>query len=143
MYWHMHVLLLISVDKICQILYSPCDTGNFFVIPGSPAEAWEVDHFIGSHQDSLRDKMNFSSDDFVIAIAGSQLLYGGMWLEHALVLQAMLPLLRGFPPYNYSTSNIKVIVISRDSTRNYSVAVEVNCCLMIVDVALSFDLPKS
>lgn len=86
--------------------------------------------------------MNYSSDDFVIAIAGSQLFYGGMWLEHALILQAMLPLLRGFPLYNYSTSNIKVIIISRDSTSNYSVAVEVNFCLMIVDV-LSFDLLKS
>lgn len=116
--------VVVYPNHVLPILYSPCDTGNFFVIPGSPAEAWEVDHFIGSHQDSLRDKMNFSSDDFVIAVVGSPLLYGGMWLEHALVLQAMLPLLRGFPPYNYSTSNTKVIVISRDSTHNYSVAVE-------------------
>lgn len=133
-YWHLKGLLLISGDVLCQILYSSCDTGNYFVIPGSPAEAWEVDHFMGSHQDSLRDKMNFGSDDFVIAIVGSQLLYGGMWLEHALVLQAMLPLFRGFPPYNDSTSNVKVVVLSGDSTHNYSVAVEVNWCLMIVDI---------
>lgn len=138
----MQGLLLISGGILCQVLYSPCDTGNYFVIPGSPAEAWEVDHFMGSHQDSLHDKMDFSSDDFIIAITGSQLLYGGMWLEHALVLQAMLPLLREFRPYNDSTSSIKVIVLSGDSAHNYSVAVEVNCCFLLDDSRCS-DFLKS
>lgn len=115
------------------MLYSPCDVGNYFVIPGSPTEAWEVDNFVGLSKDNLRVKMNFGPEDFVIAIVGSQLLYGGLWLEHALILQALLPLLPDFSLDNSSKPQLKIIVSTGDSTANYSVAMEVNISLLIVD----------
>ena len=118
------------------MIYSTFDSGNYFVIPGSPAEVWEVDNFIASHRDSPRVKMGYGPDDFVIALVRSQFLYKGLWLEHALILQALLPLVAEFPVDNNSNSHLKIIIISGNSANNYSVAVEVWLC-MHVDFGLN------
>ncbi|XP_052171310.1 uncharacterized protein LOC127787353 isoform X2 [Diospyros lotus] len=106
------------------MLYSACDVGNYFVIPGSPAEAWEADNFMVSHKDSPCEKMDYGPDDFLIVIVGSQFLYRGLWLEHAFILKALLPIFMDFPSDENSNSGLKIIVLSGDSTSNYSVAVE-------------------
>ena len=61
------------------------DVGNFFVIPGTPAEAWEADTVMALHKDNLRVKMGYELEDAVIAIVGSQFMYRGLWLEHAVI----------------------------------------------------------
>ncbi|XP_057462589.1 uncharacterized protein LOC130752763 isoform X3 [Actinidia eriantha] len=53
-----------------------------------------------------------------------QLLYRGLWLEHAFVLKALLPLFEDFSSDKNSNSHLKIIILSGDSTTNYSVAVE-------------------
>lgn len=107
------------------MIYSAFDAGNYYVIPGSPAEAWKADANSDMYKDSIRAKMGYRPDDLVIAIVGSQLLYRGLWLEHALVLQALLPLFQDFSTENESNSHIKVMILGGDSTSNYSMAVEV------------------
>lgn len=97
--------------------------GNYFVIPGSPAEIWEADNFMSLPKENLRVNMDIGPHDFVIAIVGSQILYRGLWVEHSLVLQALLPLLADFPSAN---SRLKIIILSGDLTGNYSASVEVN-----------------
>ena len=52
----------------------------------------------------------------------------GLWLEHAIVLQALLPVLADFPLDNNSNSRLKIIVLSGDSTSSYGVVVEVDIC---------------
>ncbi|XP_059651310.1 uncharacterized protein LOC132298944 isoform X2 [Cornus florida] len=111
-------------NYVLPMFYSAFDAGNYFVIPGTPAEAWEADNFLALHKESPRVKMDYGLDDFIIAIVGSQFLYSGLWLEHALVLQALLPLFADFPSDNSSNSQLKVIILSGDSAGNYSVAVE-------------------
>ncbi|GAV75395.1 Glycos_transf_1 domain-containing protein [Cephalotus follicularis] len=106
------------------IIYSAFDAGNYYVIPGSPVEAWKANTITELHKDDLRVKMGYGPEDFVIAIVGSQFLYKGLWLEHALVLQALLPLFADFSFEGNSSSHLKVLVLSGDSTGNYSVAVE-------------------
>ncbi|PSS24241.1 Phosphatidyl-myo-inositol mannosyltransferase [Actinidia chinensis var. chinensis] len=106
------------------MFYAACDSGNYFVIPGSPAEAWEADNFMVSYKDKLRVNMDYGPDDFVVVIVGSQLLYRGLWLEHAFVLKALLPLSEDFPSDKNSNSHLKIIILSGDSTTNYSVVVE-------------------
>lgn len=107
------------------MMYSTVDTGNFFVIPGSPTEAWEADNFIALDKSNIRSSMDYGPNDFIIVILGNQLLYKGLWLEHALVLQALLPILKDFPEDGNSSSLLKLIILSGDSSSNYSKAVEV------------------
>lgn len=107
-----------------------CDSGNYFVIPGTPAGAWEADNFMVSYKDNLQLKMDYGPDNFVIVIVGSHFLYSGLWLEHAFVLEALLPLLTDIPCDNNSNSYLKIIIVSGDLTGNYSVAVEVKLYLI-------------
>lgn len=102
-----------------------CDAGNYFVIPGSPKEAWEVDTFMAVSNDDLRAKMDYAAEDFVIVVVGSQLLYKGLWLEQALVLQALLPVFPELMNDGNSNSHFKIVVLTEGSNTNYSVAVEV------------------
>ncbi|XP_034709390.1 uncharacterized protein LOC117932307 isoform X3 [Vitis riparia] len=121
-------------NYVLPMIYSTFDSGNYFVIPGSPAQAWEVDNFMASHRDSPRVKMGYGPDDFVIALVRSQFLYKGLWLEHALILQALLPLVAEFPVDNNSNSHLKILITSGNSANNYSVAVEA--------IALNLRYPK-
>jgi len=107
------------------MMYSAFDTGNYYVIPGSPADIWETETTMALYNDEIHVKMGYEPDDIVIAIVGSQFLYRGLWLEHALVLKALLPLFAEFSLDNNSKSHLKIIILSGDPTGNYSVAVEV------------------
>ena len=66
------------------------DTGNFFVIPGSPVEVWTAEEYMLTHSRvSLRAQYRVRSEDFVIAVVGSPFFYHGLWREHALVMRAL------------------------------------------------------
>ncbi|XP_008791488.1 uncharacterized protein LOC103708367 [Phoenix dactylifera] len=110
---------------LLAMMYSGFDSGNYFVIPGSPAEAWGADRFFASHSDhDLRVNMGYESEDLLIAIIGSQFTYSGMWLEQALMLQALAPLLKEFPSENTSHSPLKVGILTGNSTSAYKMALE-------------------
>ncbi|XVF80160.1 hypothetical protein PTKIN_Ptkin15bG0048400 [Pterospermum kingtungense] len=106
------------------MIYSTFDTGNYYVIPGSPAEAWKGENAMNLYKDNQRMKMGYGPDEILIAIVGSQFMYKGLWLEHALILQALLPLFADFSSGNSSSSYPKIIVLSSASTSNYNMAVE-------------------
>ncbi|KAI4328856.1 hypothetical protein L6164_021179 [Bauhinia variegata] len=107
------------------MIYSTFDAGNFYVIPGSPAEPLEADAFMALQNDNLRIKMGYGNEDVIIAIVGSQILYKGLWIGHAFVLQALLPLLADFPlNEDNSSAHLRIIVHSWESTNNYSMAIE-------------------
>lgn len=66
------------------------DAGNFFVIPGSPAEVWTAEEYKLTHsQASLRAQYLVRPEDLVVAVVGSPFLYHGSWREHALVMRAL------------------------------------------------------
>ncbi|XP_021887787.1 uncharacterized protein LOC110807078 isoform X1 [Carica papaya] len=116
--------VVVFPNHFLPMIYSLFDTGNYYVIPGSPAEAWKAEALKVLDKDDLRLKMGYRADDLIIVMVGSQFMYRGMWLEHALVLQALLPLLADFPADGNANSHLKVIVLTGDSTSNYSMAVE-------------------
>ncbi|CAB80930.1 hypothetical protein [Arabidopsis thaliana] len=100
-------------NYLLPILYTEFDAGNFYVIPGSPEEVCKAKNLEFPPQ----------KDDVVISIVGSQFLYKGQWLEHALLLQALRPLFSG----NYlesDNSHLKIIVLGGETASNYSVAIE-------------------
>uniref|UniRef100_A0A2P2JAP5 Glycosyl transferase family 1 domain-containing protein n=1 Tax=Rhizophora mucronata TaxID=61149 RepID=A0A2P2JAP5_RHIMU len=117
--------VVVFPNHVLPIIYSAFDAGNYYVIPGSPAVAWEAETIMASFDGSLRMEMGYGPDDFVIAVVGSEFLYTGLWLEHALILQALLPLFANFQSDAGLNSHLKVIVLGGDSASNYSVAIEV------------------
>ncbi|KAF3620090.1 Glycosyl transferase family 1 protein isoform 2 [Capsicum annuum] len=116
--------VVVFPNYILPIGYSECDAGNYFVIPSSPKEAWEVDTFMAVSNDNSRAKMNYAPENFVIVVVGSQLLYKGLWLEQALVLQALLPVFPELMNDGNSNSRFKIVVLTEGPNTNYSVAVE-------------------
>ncbi|XP_058096001.1 uncharacterized protein LOC131241259 isoform X5 [Magnolia sinica] len=107
------------------MMYATFDAGNYFVIPGSPDEAWEAQYIMDLHHghDPQAD-IGYRSEDFVIAIVGSQFSYSGLWLEHALVLQALAPILAETSSDNQLDSHLKVGILSGNSNSTYNVALE-------------------
>ncbi|GMH00463.1 hypothetical protein Nepgr_002302 [Nepenthes gracilis] len=106
------------------VIYSSLDAGNYFVIPGAPMEAWEAATLMTPDEKHLRGELDIRDDDLIIAIVGSQFLYKGLWLEHALVLRALMPLLKEFPSETNSSSPLKIFILTEDSNSNYSLVVE-------------------
>ncbi|KAL0379450.1 UNVERIFIED_CONTAM: hypothetical protein Sangu_0009300 [Sesamum angustifolium] len=113
--------VIVFQNYILPMAYSACDPGNYFVIPGSPAEAWKAENFLASNGNNPHLKIGYAQDDFVVAVVGSQILYRGLWLDHAFVLQALHPVLRDC---SSSSSRLKIIILAGHSTSNYSSAVE-------------------
>ncbi|KVH91086.1 hypothetical protein Ccrd_006880 [Cynara cardunculus var. scolymus] len=106
------------------MFYAAFDAGNYFVVPGSTSGACKIDNSTIIYEENLRENMNISNDEFVVAIVGSEFLYNGIWLEHALVLQALLPLLTKFRVGDSLSPHLKIVILSRDLTGNYSAAME-------------------
>ncbi|KAL2892091.1 D-inositol 3-phosphate glycosyltransferase [Bienertia sinuspersici] len=106
------------------MMYSKFDSGNYFVIPGTPIEVWDADKSMDFRQEQLHTKLGVAANDFVVAVVGSQFMYKGLWLEQALILQALRPLLTKFLPDSKSNSGFKIFVLTGDSTGNYTKAVE-------------------
>ncbi|KAL8138481.1 hypothetical protein V2J09_004482 [Rumex salicifolius] len=116
--------VVVFPNYFLPIMYSTFDSGNYFVIPGAPAEACELSQFLNPNEEQLKAEMAIKPDDFVIAIVGSQFLYKGLWLEHSLILQALKPLLAQFLYENNSTFQLKILIVTGDASNNYTLAVE-------------------
>lgn len=110
------------------MIYTTLDTGNFFVIPGSPFEAWEAEEYMLTHsRDTLRAQYQLESNDFAIAVVGSPFLYHGLWKEHALVMRALaraLPALCDAQNKGLRSTHLFVIGHGNQSS-SYGAAVQV------------------
>ncbi|KAK9068327.1 hypothetical protein SSX86_012438 [Deinandra increscens subsp. villosa] len=106
------------------MFYAAFDAGNYYVVPGTPSGICKVDNSTIIYEENARVNMNIGINDFVIGIVGSEFLYKGMWLEHALVLKALLPLLAKFPVGDSSSPRLKIIIFSQDLTDSYNAAME-------------------
>ncbi|XP_023751980.2 uncharacterized protein LOC111900339 isoform X1 [Lactuca sativa] len=118
------------------MFYAAFDDGNYFVIPGSPSKACKIEDSTIIHEGNhLRvNMMNIGVDDFVVAIVGSEFLYKGIWLEHALVLRALFPLLAEFQISDNFSPRLKILIFTHDLTGNYSSAIE--------EIALNLNYPR-
>uniref|UniRef100_A0ACD5VME3 Uncharacterized protein n=1 Tax=Avena sativa TaxID=4498 RepID=A0ACD5VME3_AVESA len=117
--------VIVFPNYILPVLYAPFDSGNYFVIPGSPAVAFQADRFIAKSCDQdVRIGLSLGSRDFVIALVGSQFSYGRLLMEEALVLQAVGPLLQQYPSENSTQTGLKVRILTGNVTDNHRMALE-------------------
>lgn len=107
------------------MMYSAFDAGNYFVIPGLPTEALGADTFLAfQNGHDVRGSLGFGADDFLVAIVGSRFSYSGMWIERALILKALAPLLQQFLSVNMH-SRLKIGILSDNSSTAYETSIEV------------------
>ncbi|KAK1425246.1 hypothetical protein QVD17_20594 [Tagetes erecta] len=116
--------VVVFPNHALPVYYAAFDAGNYFVIPGFSSKACRSDNSVVVVEENLRGNMNFGAHDLVIAITGSQFLYKGLWVEHALVLQALLPLLAEFSLDGSLSQRLRIIILSQDLNGNYSSAIE-------------------
>ncbi|KAJ7951241.1 glycosyl transferase family 1 protein [Quillaja saponaria] len=117
--------VIVFPNYALPMIYSTFDAGNFYVLPGSPAKVWEADMFMALDNDKLRVEMGYGPKDIIVAIVGSQFFYKDLCLEHAIILQSLSPLLAEFPQNSDNSSvHLRIIVLSADSSNNYSMALE-------------------
>jgi hypothetical protein len=122
-----------------QVMYAAFDSGNYFVIPGSPSEVFQADNFIAKHyHQDARISLGLSPKDFVIAIVGTPFSYGQNLMEETLILQAVGPLIQQYHSENSTTSELKVKIFSRNITEKHRMILEV--CLTSSCSVLSCDL---
>ncbi|KAL8268562.1 hypothetical protein R6Q59_002360 [Mikania micrantha] len=116
--------VVVFPNHALPMYYAAFDAGNYFVIPGFPFKACKVDKSMTVFEENIRGNMNFGANDLVIAITGSQFLYKGIWVEHALVLQALSPLLAEFNVADNASQRLRIIMLSHHLNGNYSAAIE-------------------
>jgi hypothetical protein len=119
-----------------QVMYSSFDSGNFYVIPGSPAEVLRSNVVLKNNNGvEMRQKYGFNPDDFIIAVVGSHFLYSGIMLEHAVMLKALAPLLKQFRSKNETLSRLKVQILSSNLTDAYKMAIEVVILIVLISIS--------
>ncbi|KAK1320262.1 hypothetical protein QJS10_CPA03g00258 [Acorus calamus] len=127
--------VVVFPNYVLPMMYSTLDFGNYFVIPGSPSEAWEANILTSSRNvHELRVEKGYASEDFIIAIVGSQFTYTGSLLEDALILKALVPLFAAFPSDSSTHSHMKIVILNGNSTIMFKNSLE--------DIALNLGYPK-
>lgn len=117
--------MVVFSDYAMAMMYSVFNSGNFFVIPGSPKETWEVKHFMAlNRKKDLLSKLRFKSDDFVIAVVESQFSYTGIWREHALVMQATMHLMAKFKMNDSIGTSLRLVIVSNNFNNTYGMALQ-------------------
>lgn len=129
-YCHLNIVVrpknrLFNCICILQVMYAAFDSGNYFVIPGSPAVPFQDRISAKSYDQDVRVSMGLSPSDFVISIVGSQFSYGGFLMEEALVLQAVGSLLQQYPSENSTQLELKVRILAENVTEKHRMALEV------------------
>ena len=107
------------------MLYSQLDTGNFFVIPGSPVDVWAGESYRKTHsKDQLRDAYGIVKDDTLVVIVGSSIFYDGLSWDYAVAMHSVGPLLLKYARRG-STESYKFIFLCGNSTDGYGDALQV------------------
>lgn len=128
--------VIVFTNHFLPVMFSQFDDGNYFVIPSSVSEAWAADHFLAVHNhNNIKNNSGYRLEEFIIAIVSSEFEYSGMWLEQALVLQGLAPILHEFHSDNYSSPLLKVGILCANSSDAYKIALET--------VALNFGYPRN
>lgn len=109
-----------------QMLYSVLDTGNFFVIPGSPLDVWAAEIYSKTHAKyQLREENGFRKDDIVVLVIGSAFFYNELSWDYAVAMHDLGPLLIKYARRNYVGGSFKFVFLCGNSTDGYNDALQV------------------
>ncbi|KAL6572300.1 hypothetical protein OROMI_013258 [Orobanche minor] len=102
------------------MLYSMLDTGNYFVIPGSPIEFWAAERYSKTHSKcQLRKESGFDNDDFLVVILENSFFYHDLAWDYALALHDLGHLLLKYVGLNDIGFKSKFIFLCGNSSKDY------------------------
>ncbi|WJX13919.1 hypothetical protein P8452_04253 [Trifolium repens] len=117
--------VIVFPDFTYPMLYSDLDTGNFFVIPGSPVDVWAAESYSKTHtKDQLREQSGFSKNDMVILVVGSSIFYDDLSWEYAVAMHSIGPLLTKYARRNDAAESFKFVFLCGNSTDGYDDALQ-------------------
>ncbi|KAI7730055.1 hypothetical protein M8C21_020006 [Ambrosia artemisiifolia] len=150
--------VIVFPDYSLSMLYSVLDTGNFFVIPGSPIDVWAAERYQKAHSKSqLRVKNGFGNDDMLVLVVGSSFFYNELSWDYAVAMHNLGPLLTNYArkgdvgtsfkflfvcgnsssAYNDALQDIAGLLgLRRDSVGHYGLDGDVDEMLLIADIVL-------
>lgn len=99
------------------MLYSVIDTGNFFVIPGSPVDVWAAEIYSKTHVKlQLRKENGFDVDDVVVLVVGSSFFYDQLSWDYVVAMHTLGPLLIKYTKNQPSEGSFKFVFLCGNST---------------------------
>lgn len=117
--------VVVFPDFSLPILYSALDSGNFFVIPGSPVAAWVAESYVKTHsKHNLRASSGYSADDIIVLIVGSSMLYNELSLDYSVVMHTIGPLLVKYGKQVDVGGPFKIIFLCGNSTDKHHNSLE-------------------
>ncbi|KAG5004677.1 hypothetical protein JHK86_028816 [Glycine max] len=126
--------VVVFPDFTYPMLYSELDTGNFFVIPGSPVDVWAAESYSKTHaKDQLRELSGFGKNDMLVLVVGSSVFYDNLSWDYAVAMHSVGPLLTKYARRNGATDSFKFVFLCGNSTDGYDDALQ--------GVALRMGLP--
>nr|XP_043613624.1 uncharacterized protein LOC122585562 [Erigeron canadensis] len=117
--------VIVFPDYSFAMLYSVLDTGNFFVIPGSPIDVWAAERYLKTHSKSqLRIKNGFGEDDILVLVVGSSFFYNELSWDYAVAMHNLGPLLRNFAKEGDVGPSFKFLFACGNSSSAYHDALQ-------------------
>jgi hypothetical protein len=114
------------------MLYSVLDTGNFFVIPGSPVDVWAAESYRKTQSKyQLRKDNGFSEDDMLVVVVGSSFFHNDLSWDYAVAMHAIGPLLIKYARRKDAGSSFKFVFLCGNSTNGYDDALKVVSYLLV------------
>ncbi|KAF3434117.1 hypothetical protein FNV43_RR25220 [Rhamnella rubrinervis] len=117
--------VIVFPDFTLPMLYSVLDSGNFFVIPGSPVDVWAAESYSKTHSKiQLRNNNGFSEDDLLVLVVGSSLFYNELSWDYAVAMHAIGPLLVKYARRKDPGGSFKFAFLCGNSTDGYGDALQ-------------------
>ncbi|XP_078427551.1 uncharacterized protein LOC144700044 [Wolffia australiana] len=105
--------VVVFPDSSLPVLYTAVDTGNFFLIPGSPFDVWVAETYGTSHSKvQLRRENGFHELDCVVLVVGSSFVYDNDTRDYDTAMHFVGPTLSKFAQAKNMEGSFKVIVLS-------------------------------
>ncbi|XP_076932059.1 uncharacterized protein LOC143597437 [Bidens hawaiensis] len=117
--------VVVFPDYSLSMLYSVLDTGNFFVIPGSPIDVWAAENYQKSHTKfQLRVKHGFSYYDMLVLVVGSSFFYNELSWDYAVAMHNLGPLLTSYAREGDAGPLFKFVFACGNSSSVYNDALQ-------------------
>jgi len=108
------------------MMYSLLDTGNFYVIPGSPVNVWEAESYATSHSRSqLRKDNGFDDGDLIMLVIGSYFFYDELPWEYAAIMNALIPEIKKLTRMEVLGGTFKFVFLCGDPTNGHGSSLQV------------------
>ncbi|KAG9441744.1 hypothetical protein H6P81_017598 [Aristolochia fimbriata] len=151
--------VVVFPDFSLPMLYNMLDTGNFFVISGTPADVWAADRFARFHsKNQVRVDNGFLDDDLIIVVVGSSLFYNELPWDYTVAMHTighfLMKLKRAqdhqggsfkfvflcgnsTDVYDETLQEVSLrLGLPNDSVKHYSMDSDVNSVLLMADIVL-------